>query len=50
MVEAKARNPDIKLYGLAWAYPEWVTCAEGTLTNCTDNIYAYPEQTARYIT
>ena len=48
--EAKARNPKIKTYGLAWAYPQWVTCAVGTLDNCTDNIYSYPEQTARYIT
>ena len=50
MVEAKKRNPNVKLYGLAWAYPQWVTCAVGTLENCTDSIYSYPEQTARYIT
>jgi galactosylceramidase len=50
MVEAKKRNPNVKLYGLAWAYPQWVTCAVGTLDNCTDSIYSYPEQTARYIT
>eukprot|EP00759_Apiculatamorpha_spiralis_P041702 PhF_6_TR40219/c0_g1_i1/m.59754/K01202/GALC; galactosylceramidase len=50
MVEAKKRNPNIKLYGLAWAYPQWVTCAPGTMTNCTDNIYTYPDVTARYIT
>ena len=35
MQEAKARNPDIKLYGLSWAFPQWVTCTPGTLTNCT---------------
>lgn len=35
MVEAKARNPDVKLYGLSWAFPQWVTCTPGTLTNCT---------------
>ena len=50
LVEAKKRNPNITLYGLAWAYPQWVTCQVGTLANCTDSIYSYPEQTARYIT
>jgi hypothetical protein len=24
MEEAKARNPDIKLYGLSWAVPGWI--------------------------
>lgn len=23
MTEAKKRNPNIKLYGLAWGYPGW---------------------------
>ena len=50
LVEAKKRNPSITTYGLAWAYPQWVTCAVGTLENCTNSIYSYPEQTARYIT
>ena len=53
MVEAKARNPAIKLYGLAWAYPQWVTCAPGTLQNCSDttnNPYGHPEQLAMYVT
>jgi galactosylceramidase len=48
--QAKARNPDIKLYGLPWAFPQWVSCNPGTLTNCTDNPYDRPEQTAAYIT
>ena len=48
--EAKKRNPNIKTYGLSWAYPEWVTCVPGTMDNCTDSIYTYPNQTARYIT
>ncbi|KAH9520075.1 hypothetical protein Btru_059869 [Bulinus truncatus] len=25
MVEAKKRNPDIKLYGLPWGFPSWLT-------------------------
>ena len=50
LVEAKKRNPNITTYGLAWAYPQWVTCAVGTLENCTNSIYSYPDQTARYIT
>ena len=47
---AKARNPDIKLYGLPWAFPAWVSCAPGTLENCTGNPYDRPQQTANYIT
>lgn len=50
MAEAKKRNPDILLYGLAWAYPQWVTCAPGTMENCTNDIYIYPDVTARYVT
>lgn len=38
-----------KLYGLAWAFPEWLTCTPGTLVNCTDSIYTYPNQTAAYV-
>ena len=50
MQESKARNPNIKLYGLPWAFPQWVSCAPGTLTNCTNNPYDRPNQTAAYIT
>ena len=51
MVEAKKRNQDIKLYGLSWAFPQWVTCFPGTLSNCSgNNPYPYPEQLATYIT
>lgn len=51
MVEAKKRNPAIKLYGLSWAFPQWVTCTPGTLSNCTgQNPYAWPEQLATYTT
>jgi galactosylceramidase len=46
MTEAKKRNPNIKLYGLSWAFPQWVSCAPGTLANCTNDPYHYPEQTA----
>lgn len=50
MKEAKARNPAIKLYGLPWAFPQWVSCAPGTLVNCTNNPYSNPAQTAAYVT
>lgn len=42
MTEAKKRNPNIKLYGLPWAFPAWVGGATG-------NPYAYPNLTAGYI-
>jgi hypothetical protein len=42
MTEAKKRNPDIKLYGLPWAFPAWVGGATG-------NPFSYPNQTAGYI-
>ena len=50
MKMAKDRNPDIKLYGLPWAFPQHVSCNPGTLTNCTNNPYSRPQQTADYIT
>ena len=51
MNEAKKRNPAIQLYGLSWAFPRWVCCTPGTLTNCTDNDpYAWPAQLAQYTT
>lgn len=52
MNEAKKRNPDIKLYGLSWAFPDWVTCSPGTLLNCStsNDPYGYPDQLASYIT
>jgi len=50
MREAKARNPDIKIYGLAWGFPRWVTCLPSApMQNCTGNVYSYPEQTAAYL-
>ncbi|KAL3863083.1 hypothetical protein ACJMK2_004859 [Sinanodonta woodiana] len=42
MVEAKKRNPDIKLYGLPWAFPGWVGAG-------TRSPYTNPEMTATYI-
>ena len=42
MTQAKQRNPNIKLYGLPWAFPAWVG-------NGTGNPYAFPELTAGYI-
>jgi len=48
MVEAKKRNPDIKLYGLSWAWPQWVSCNPGTLSNCTNNPWSHPQQSADY--
>lgn len=52
MVEAKKRNPDIKLYGLSWAFPQWVTCVPGSVyVNCTgQDPYPFPDQLATYIT
>lgn len=43
MKEAKARNPDIKLYGLSWAFPYWIR------DGYTDNSpYHDPALTADY--
>ena len=42
MTQAKQRNPNIKLYGLPWAFPAWVG-------NGTGNPYAFPQLTADYI-
>eukprot|EP00438_Fugacium_kawagutii_P001295 Skav226279 [mRNA] locus=scaffold3301:65612:66792:+ [translate_table: standard] len=42
MKEAKKRNPNIKLYGLAWAFPSWVG-------NRSGDPFKFPELTARYL-
>ena len=42
LLEAKKRNPDIKVYGLAWAFPGWVGKGSG-------DPYKYPNITANYI-
>lgn len=49
MKEAKKRNPDVKLYGLPWAFPQWLTCSPGTLINCTNDPYTNIRLTAEYI-
>jgi len=48
MAEAKKRNPDIKLYGLPWAYPGWVgnDPVTGTM-NESATPFDHPEQTTR---
>ena len=43
MIEAKKRNPNIKLYGLPWAFPGWLGGSSGSP-------YKYPNVTATYIT
>ncbi|XP_052772660.1 galactocerebrosidase-like [Mya arenaria] len=43
MVEAKKRNPDIKIYGLPWAFPGWLN------KKGQSNPYTYPDVTAGYI-
>ena len=50
LVEAKKRNPAIKTYGLSWAFPQWISCNPGTLSNCSSSPYTHREQTAGYIT
>ncbi|KAJ9439143.1 putative galactocerebrosidase, partial [Diplonema papillatum] len=48
MVEAKKRNPDIKLYGLPWAFPGWV--GNDPETGIASNSpFTYPNQTSSYI-
>lgn len=40
MREAKKRNPAIKLYGLSWGWPRYLSCPFGTLLNCSGNPYS----------
>lgn len=42
MVEAKRRNPAIKLYALSWAFPGWVGRGTG-------DPYKFPKDTAMYV-
>ncbi|XP_065845893.1 galactocerebrosidase-like [Oscarella lobularis] len=42
MVEAKKRNPNIKLYGLSWAFPAWVGNGSGSP-------FKFPNLTSEYI-
>ena len=50
MSEAKKRNPEIKLYGLPWAYPGWVSNDPVTgAHNATGTPFTHPEQTSEYV-
>jgi galactosylceramidase len=49
MAEAKKRNPKIVIYGLPWAWPMFVSCTPGTLTNCSGNPFTDANTTAMYI-
>ena len=50
MQEAKKRNPEIKLYGLPWAYPGWVGNDPVTgAHNSSATPFTHPTQTAEYI-
>ena len=49
MKEAKARNPDIKLYGLPWAFPGWLDpTATSSRPTTAINAFADPAVTANY--
>jgi galactosylceramidase len=48
MKEAKTRNPEIKLYGLPWAFPGWV--GNDPVTGVpSGSPFTYPDETSRYI-
>lgn len=47
MKEARARNPDIKLYGLPWGWPGWLDPA-ATPDKQAKNPFADPKVTANY--
>jgi galactosylceramidase len=47
MKEAKARNPDIKLYGLPWGWPGWLD-PSATADKSAKNAFADPDTTANY--
>eukprot|EP01059_Diplonema_ambulator_P031982 TRINITY_DN605_c0_g1_i1.p1 TRINITY_DN605_c0_g1~~TRINITY_DN605_c0_g1_i1.p1 ORF type:complete len:823 (+),score=259.72 TRINITY_DN605_c0_g1_i1:38-2506(+) len=48
MKEAKARNPDIKIYGLPWAFPGWVG-NDPVTGEPSGSPFTYPNQTSQYI-
>lgn len=47
MNEAKARNPDIKLYGLPWAWPGWLD-PSATADKPATNAFSNANVTANY--
>ncbi|KAJ9444322.1 putative galactocerebrosidase [Diplonema papillatum] len=50
MVEAKKRNPDIKLYSLPWAFPGWIENDPQTgKSSNSGSPYTYIPQTVDYI-
>jgi len=50
MGEAKRRNPEIKFYGLPWAFPGWIgNDLQTGAQNITATPYDHPEQTVRYM-
>jgi galactosylceramidase len=48
MTEAKKRNPNIKLYGLPWAYPGWVG-NDPVTGKPSGSPFTFPNQTSHYI-
>ena len=51
MREAKARNPDLSIWALSWAWPAWVGCPNGNLASPACNgatPYSFPQQAAAY--
>ena len=48
MKEAKKRNPEIKLYGLPWAFPGWVG-NDPVTGKPSGSPFTYPNQTSQYI-
>lgn len=53
MREALARNPNMSIWALSWAWPAWVGCPGGDLASpaCDKSTpYTFPEQTAAYTT
>jgi galactosylceramidase len=52
LAEAKKRNPALITYGLPWTWPRFLTCAPGTLANCSGlggSPFAYPQRTAAWV-
>ena len=50
MKKAKTINPDIKLYGLPWAFPGWVSGVNASVNGSSLSPYSHPQLTADYVT
>ena len=48
MKEAKARKPDLKLYGLPWGFPGWLDPAANATTQAK-NPFANSNTTVRHV-